>query len=165
MAFAAGSTLKVIGEEAFAGCSSLRNISLPDGLVAIRSYAFSGSGLEEIALPGTVREVGQDAFRECDNLRAVHVGEDWDASLSDASVPASARVGPPPETLVCGARVWDLRKQKDIVIPDGVEKVGSRWFWGCEAESVTMPASVREIGTDAFHGCKNLRRIFFQGDS
>ena len=88
MAFAAGSMLKMIGEEAFDACSSLRNISLPDGLVTIRSYAFSGSRLEEIALPDTVKKVERDAFRGCSNLRAVHVGESWDVSLSDASVPA-----------------------------------------------------------------------------
>lgn len=49
-----------------------------------------------------------------------------------------------------------------MVIPDGVEKIGNHWFWGCDVEEVTVPASVKEIGTEAFCGCKKLAKVAFQ---
>ena len=58
-------------------------------------------------------------------------------------------------------KVWDLRKQKDVVIPDGVEKIGSYWFWDTDVENVLVPASVRELGIDAFHGCEKLKSVTF----
>ena len=58
-------------------------------------------------------------------------------------------------------KVWNLRKQKDIIFPDGVEKIGNHWFWDTEVESVTIPASVKEIGVNAFCSCKRLKRVAF----
>ena len=46
---------------------------------------------------------------------------------------------------------------KDVVIPEGIEKIGNHWFWGSGIESVTVPASVREIETNAFYKCKSLK--------
>ena len=46
-----GSLLKVIGKEAFYGCSSLRTIDLPNGLEEIGFRAFRETGLESIVTP------------------------------------------------------------------------------------------------------------------
>ena len=43
--FEEGSELRVIGEEAFMGCSGLKSIQLPDGLREIGFEAFEESGL------------------------------------------------------------------------------------------------------------------------
>ena len=58
-------------------------------------------------------------------------------------------------------KVWDLRKCKQVVIPEGVERIGSCWFWGSGVESITIAASVREIGAEAFYNCRNLRHVAF----
>ena len=70
-----------------------------------------------------------------------------------------------PKTLIGNIKVWDLMKQKDIIVPDGVEKIGNHWFCGCHANSVTIPATVKEIGASAFCECRSLKHIYFQGDS
>ena len=46
-----GSLLKVIGREAFYGCSNLRTIDFPNGLEEIGLRALMGSGLESIVMP------------------------------------------------------------------------------------------------------------------
>ena len=51
-----------------------------------------------------------------------------EASFSNAGVPDSVKVGSPPETMLGNARVWDLKELEDVVVPDGVEKIGSYWF-------------------------------------
>ena len=62
---------------------------------------------------------------------------------------------------VGGRLLWDLRRQKDVVLPEGVREIGERWFQYSEVESVTIPASVAEIGRAAFCSCKNLKRAVF----
>ena len=84
-----------------------------------------------------------------------------DADLLHLDMPNSTEIWPLPEQMAGTVRVWDLRNCKEIVIPDGVETIGNYWFWGSTAESVTIPASVKEIGAEAFYNCKNLRKVTF----
>ena len=60
-----------------------------------------------------------------------------------AGVPDSTQVGPFLETAVGSVRVWDLRKCKHVVIPEGAERIGNHWFYGCDIKSVRIPASVK----------------------
>ena len=48
-----------------------------------------------------------------------------------------------------------------MVIPDGAEKIGSYWFWGCKIKSVTVPASVKEICANAFRNSRKLMEVVF----
>ena len=45
---------------------------------------------------------------------------------------------------------------KNVVIPDGVERVGAYWFLGSGVENMEIPAGVREIGEYAFYNCRHL---------
>lgn len=47
----------------FANCSSLRTIQLPDKLERIGISCFSGSGIEDIVFPASMREIGSWAFQ------------------------------------------------------------------------------------------------------
>ena len=48
-----------------------------------------------------------------------------EASLFGTGIADSTEVGPLPETVVGGERVWDLRESESVTIPDGVEKIGN----------------------------------------
>jgi hypothetical protein len=49
---------------------------------------------------------------------------------------------------------------KDLVIPEGVTKIGDYAFVGGACfETVTLPSTLTEIGTRAFHGAYNLKSI------
>lgn len=158
------SKLKYIGRHALS-CQSLKNITLPEGLKEIWDEAFAQSGLEEITLPATLKLVRFCVFAESASLKTIYVEDGCNESLFYAKVPNSTRVGPPPDIVIGDTKVWDLREQKIIIIPDGAERIGNHWFWGCAAESVVIPASVREIDTDAFCGCEKLKRAIFAEDS
>ena len=62
--------------DVFRDCRSLKNALLGDGLEEIGSGCFSRSGLEEIAVPSSVRSIGRDAFRSCASLRQITFSED-----------------------------------------------------------------------------------------
>lgn len=64
-----GTTLTSIGNGAFAGCTSLANITLPGKLLAIGAEAFKGcTGLASIGLPASLTEIKDNAFADCPSL-------------------------------------------------------------------------------------------------
>lgn len=65
------SKLRLIGREAFCGCSSLRNIDLPDSVEEIGVDAFLSSGLETFVAPKALRTLRQSALENCKNLKHV----------------------------------------------------------------------------------------------
>lgn len=87
------------------------------------------------------------------------------ADLSELKIPDSTKIGPPPETLAGSMRAWDLRKLRNVVIPEGAEKIGSCWFWRTDVESVEISGSVREIGANAFFSCEKLEMLTFKNTS
>ena len=51
-------------------------------------------------------------------------------------------------------------KDKDVVIPDGVTRIGAKAFFSCRSlTSITIPDSVTSIEDSAFEGCANLTNI------
>lgn len=52
---------------------------------------------------------------------------------------------------------------QNIVVPDGVEKIGPAAFKNKQIISVQIPSSVKEIGESAFEKCTGLERITFAG--
>lgn len=69
------------------------------------------------------------------------------------------KIGPGPETQVGGASLWELRELREVVIPEGTERIGNYWFYCCKLESVKLPPGLKEIGTEAFYGCGKLAHI------
>lgn len=55
-----------IGDYAFAGCSGLTSVTIPNGVTSIGEMAFSRcSGLTSVTLPNSVTSIGHGAFQSC----------------------------------------------------------------------------------------------------
>ena len=67
--------------------------------------------------------------------------------------------------MVGSVRVWSLRELKDVIIPEGTERIGNHWFYGCDIKSAEIPASVKCIDASAFYECKNLKRVVLAEES
>ncbi len=65
-------SVKVIREEAFAGCNKLMNVELCEGLERITGSTFSKcSSLQHIRIPLTVKVIGGFQFYRCRKLMNV----------------------------------------------------------------------------------------------
>ena len=64
--------------------------------------------------------------------------------------------------MVGDLQLWELQAIKDVVIPQGVEKIGEKWFANSDIESVTIPTSVHEIQAGAFYCCRHLAKVIFK---
>ncbi len=79
--FEEGSQLKTIGGCAFADCSSLEEIELPESLEMIEGAAFSGcTSLERIHIPKNVNAINchfmANSFEECTSLKSITLDEE-----------------------------------------------------------------------------------------
>lgn len=64
-----------IGNSAFANCSSLTSIVIPNSVTSIGSVAFdSCSSLTSIVIPNSVTSIGYYAFKSCEKLTDITIG-------------------------------------------------------------------------------------------
>ena len=57
---------------AFAGCTGLNSVDIPEGVLTIADYAFYGTGLTGVIIPASTVGVGSYAFYNCQDLFGVH---------------------------------------------------------------------------------------------
>lgn len=70
----AGKTVTSIGESAFYGCKTIRNIILPDTIVEIKDQAFIDcTELTSISIPDGVTSIGGKAFMVCTSLTSISI--------------------------------------------------------------------------------------------
>ena len=58
--------MQTIGEKAFAGCESLTEVVIPEGVLIIGPKAFKRcTKLTDVVIPASVKSIGDEAFAEC----------------------------------------------------------------------------------------------------
>lgn len=67
-------TVTIIESQAFARCSNLKKVYLPSSLTTIDRYAFDAcSSLINITLPESLTSIGYGAFRNCIKLKGINI--------------------------------------------------------------------------------------------
>lgn len=135
-----------IGAHAFAGCTSLRSVIIPNSVTEIGEMAFVNcSGLTNVEIPSSVKEIGEGAFYNCTGLTHIVLPESL-TEIKDNTF-----------------KVFSLKessKLESIEIPQSVTAIGSSAFCNCVSlTSIEIPGAVTSIGTGAFSGCASLKEI------
>ena len=81
-----------IGSYSFSGCIGLTSITIPNSVTSIGSYAFSGcSGLISITIPSSVTSIGSSAFSGLDTVFycGISTGCPWGASIFENCIRAA----------------------------------------------------------------------------
>ena len=131
--------------------------TVPDSVTEISAYAFSScKSLKSVTIPDSVTKMGEGAFHECTSLSAVYI---TDIALWCNIVFYDYSSNP----LYCAGNLYlNDELVTDLVVPDGVTKIGDYAFRGCKSlKSVTIPDSVTSIGDDAFEDCTGLTSVSF----
>ena len=141
-------SVTTIGNSAFYYCLGLTEVTIPNSVTAIEASAFGGcSSLTEVTIPNSVREIEVCAFSYCSSLSSISV-EDGN-TVYDSRDHCNAIIHTATNTLIAGCM--------NTVIPNSVTEIGGYAFAGCTGLlSATIPNSVTEIGNCAFAGCTGL---------
>ena len=136
-------TYKVTSIEdlAFASCSNLTSITIPNSVTSIGKGAFGDcSNLASITIPNSVTRIEYATFYYCRSLTSITI---------------------PKSVTSIGERAFSgCSSLTSINIPESVTSIENNAFRGCSSlTSVTIPNSVTTIGDDAFEGCSSLKII------
>ena len=159
----------------FAGTTALKHVELCDSLQGIGTYCFSGSGLESISIPASVKNIGDYAFDDCTKMTDVVI-EDRTAELSLGSNGSSPLFADCPlDSVYIGGNItyntsssygyspfYRNTSLQSVVITDKEEEISANEFYGCtNLKNVTIGSDVKKIGKWAFSGCSNLDYFSF----
>ena len=130
-----------IGTGAFAECSYLTSVIIPNSVASIGICAFYGcSNLTSVVIPNSVNTIWYDAFHGC-------------SALSSVSIPNSV-------TSIGEGTFAGCSSLTSIIIPNSVTIINEETFRECSGlKSVSIPNSVTYIGGSAFNGCSSLTSI------
>lgn len=144
--------------ESFSGCTSLKEIVIPDSVTSIYGSAFYNcTSLESVTLGSGVEELGDDWIFNCRRLADITVSPE-NSSFSSVDGVLFSKDGSSLLAYPIG------NKRSAYTIPDGVEKVGAKAFYGCRyIETLTIPASVTEIEASALGNCYDIRAVYYSG--
>ncbi len=167
-------SVQTIGNNAFAYCSELTAIEIPDSVTKIAYGAFIFcENLESVLIPDSVQSISAEAFAYCSSLKSIeipasvkYIGE-WAFCGCSALESITVASGNPAFKAVNNCLIDMTTKTllfgcKNSVIPDenGVKKIADWAFEGCvDLKSIEIPANITEIGYSAFYDCTGLESI------
>ncbi|MBR4225309.1 MAG: leucine-rich repeat domain-containing protein, partial [Candidatus Methanomethylophilaceae archaeon] len=173
-------SVRSVGLKAFASCSGLAALTVPESVKEIGGYAFYGCGIESLDVRGDDVAIGRSAFSECRGMSSITFSgsravigpnafyKNYGVKSLDLSAVASVGTRAFPyceglETLVIPGSLYYVGSYafykcsglKTLVVEDGVRKVLPSAFSECRSlELVYLPASLVYVGENAFHGSR-----------
>lgn len=162
-----------IPEKAFLGCSTLEQITFPEGATKIGDAAFAYTGLSTLTVPNTVTSIEEEAFYGCHKLETlnlpasvVRIGKDAFRdceSLNQISVAEENPIYQAVNNMLVdqqdGVLVLSAKNIATAEIPETVREIGEGAFRDCtELNQIVWPKKMERVGREAFEGCTALTR-------
>lgn len=138
--FALPESVKIIGPQAFSGCSGLKgNFIIPQGVTVIkRGTFFECTSIEQVTLPDTLTIIYEAAFIDCTNLKNIQIPN----CVTYIGINAFA----------------NCRNLTNLTIPNTVTNLENNAFYGCtNLCTVTMPLRFKKRRKKIFKGCKKIK--------
>lgn len=154
---------------AFAGCTSLRTINLPNTLTSLggsgvtRGSVFEDcSSLTSITIPSGVNGIPDKTFKNCTSLKEVQIkgslGIGTEAFMGCTSL-KSIDLSNGIKEAIGQYAFKSCTSLKTVVLPtNGGYDIGGECFKNCTSlESITFPAAVTNIGDNVCEGCIGMK--------
>ena len=152
-----GYPVAVIGSNAFANCTSLKTVVIPDSVTRIGDLAFNGcTFLKNVTLSKGLTYLGGRAFSHT-AIEAIEIPKSLDeaGSYSYYDYPMDGKT-----YTIYGGPFYYCDNLKTVTFETGVTEISKCLFRGCTGlETITIPDTVTEIEEYAFQGCFRLKNV------
>ncbi len=158
---------KNIANSAFAECTLLEEITIPDSITKIRYRAFYDcSSLARVNFPNSITSIGIDTFYNCTSLTDINIPDSVTAIADEAfyGVPNISYS----ETMSAKGSPWGAKNANGcvkgfLVYEDySKEKIVA---CGTAATKITISSKTKEIDSHAFDNCFSLKDIYYRGSN
>ena len=132
-------------------------------VTAISDNAFyANRTITSITIPASIKTVGTDAFRNLSNLKELHIADlaAWcDIEFANGNANPLYNLFSNFSERKWGDVYINNASVTELVIPEGVEKIGRAFYGFKKLTKVTLPSSLVNIGDQAFANCTKLTEI------
>ena len=168
---------------AFAECTSLKNLTLSEGMTAIGAYSFYGcTSLDNVRIPTTIKEWGLYSFSECSSLKDITLPEGLTVIGGGVFSKTAVESVVIPSTITtwestdhrdreiqnyfsgapCGYAFASCDKLSSVIFADGLKNICNCPFMECSSlNKVVIPASVTNMRY-AFCFCTGLQEAYIE---
>jgi hypothetical protein len=168
-------SVTIIGPSAFANNSDITSVEIGNSLQKIeRGAFFEANGLTELTIPDNVIDVGSFAISDMRNLKSLTLGGKADYTKAGFSglyrlenvqfkegitrIPGDSFKSTSISTLKLPSSITGIgqyafagsRKLISLSLPEGLQEIERNAFAGTSLSSIRIPAAVRSIGDKAF---------------
>lgn len=176
--FAIPAGVENIEQGAFQENPSLTGVTLPAGLLHLKTRAFSGARkLQTVAIPASVQEVGGQALARCPALTAITVDsgnlnytaqdgvlytKDMKTLVQYPNGKTGAAFTVPAGVETIGPSAFYSSTLTGVTFPAGLLAIKSQAFQSAGLTAASFPASVESFTSGCFYGCADLEEVTFQ---
>ena len=165
-----------ISDCAFDGKTTLKSLTLPEGITHLGIYILRGTDVTEITVPASVNSIAWQSwsgyngpFSGASNLKTITFAEGttyiiekicssghYESALETVHFPSTL-------TRIGNHAFQNCKKLKNITIPEAVTRIEERAFQWCESldGTVVFPAAVQTVGEYAYEGCTGIDGVRF----
>lgn len=137
------SSVTVLSNEAFRGCTNLERINGMENVLGIGASAFEGcESLNSITLNNSLTRIENNTFYGCKSLNSIEI---------------------PNSIITIDYKAFEnCSSLTEVIIPNSVTTIGYDAFYSCESlVTLTIGNTVTSIGSGAFAECKELSNVAF----
>lgn len=167
------STIKTIGEYAFAECNRLHDLDIPDNVETIEKSALNGLRLRKLTIGKGVKKAGGYAcsidsiiIKDLKSFLEIDYGNTYNffykssAKLYDEDYNPINRISIPDGVTRIGKSLQHSSSILSVTIPESVEEIDEKAFLECsKLKTVNLPTGLVTIGERAFEDCRSLHHI------
>ena len=152
--------------------SNVQSVVLPSAFTEIEMYAFVSSKVTDVSLPKSCKTIGDAAFSnsQLTSINLENVTKLGISTFSGSKLQGDIKLGElseVPDGCFSGCSLSSVTFQKglkrigesafrddtslqSLSLPDGLEYIGGRAFWGCGFQTTDIPKSLMYAGSSAF---------------